>query len=253
MPDMATLHRLSENQIAEALTLAVQRAVPLTVTTQHGDTWSNAHSYAMAADPRGLTIAQPEIDSAPAPLAQGQSVAVSFKLRHHKHLFSARVLSAGDSAAVLELPRQMQRLQRRAYFRADVPANRIVRVSMWLGGVAAEPQGTTAAAPVWAGKVTNISAGGFQAQMHHDALESVEEGDIVGVRIAFGASSGQTVRADAQFRHAEARDGAALMGFQFMGLGQAPAGEQALQLIAVKVAEYQRLAESEAHAQAQSE
>jgi c-di-GMP-binding flagellar brake protein YcgR len=136
----------------------------------------------------------------------------------------------------------MQRLQRRAYLRVDVPACRIVRASYWIGGRAAEPAGTTVDCPVWSGQVTNISAGGFQLAADANAAEALEVGDTVGVRLIFGAGR-ESVYADAQYRHHERTlDGHVLMGFQFMGLDQTTEGRAALRIVSEAVNEFQRLA-----------
>ena len=83
-------------------------------------------------------------------------------------------------------PSRMQRLQRRAYIRAEVPPNRIVRASFWLGGRTAEPTGGSPTTPVWSGRVVNLSAGGFQLHTDAAAASDVEIGDAVGVRVVFG-------------------------------------------------------------------
>jgi len=178
-------------------------------------------------------------------------VGLSFKLKHHKHLATATVAGIADwpvgggltcRAIGVCLPNKMQRLQRRAYFRADVPANRVVRAAFWLGGREAEPQGTTLTLPVWSGRVTNLSAGGFQIVCGLESVAPLECGETVGVRIAFGAGDG-TVYADAQFRHVCRENDEAVMGFQFLGLAQTNEGKDALRIISRKVSEYQQAAQ----------
>ena len=172
---------------------------------------------------------------------------VSFKLKHHKHIFTVTVAcmedapgDGGGTVRTLQVcsPTKMHRMQRRAFLRAPVPANRVVRVSYWLGGCDAEPA-SGGAEPVWSGRVEDISAGGFQIISTDGASEAMEAGDTVGVRVSFGAGE-ETAYADAQFRHHMEGDGQVHLGFQFVGLAQSPQGRRTLQHIGNKVSQFQR-------------
>ena len=247
---MPTLQELSIQQIDEAIQGAVQKRVPLTITAQSESRWVNVRSRAIAVGGEHLLIEPPITDDGVTPyeLTLAQKVGISFKLKHHKHIFSARVAGAaklplpdGTETAVVRIccPTRMHRLQRRAYIRADVPANRIVRASIWLGGRDCEPAGTSADRPVWSGQVKNLSAGGFAMRTSKQAASTLDVNDIVGVRMAFGAAQ-ETVYADAQFRHAEDDGDMALMGLQFIGLAQTAEGLASLQLLTAKVSEFQK-------------
>lgn len=249
---MPVLQELKDTQIGQAIEEAVGRLVPVCVTVPDGDRWANFHSRMVGAGDVRFQIELPtDRNGAPHEFAPAERIGLSFKIKHHKHIFSATVagvgqyrLHDGTDVPVLELcyPTGMQRLQRRAYMRVDIPPNRIVRASFWLGGRLDEPAGTTLQTPVWSGRVANLSAGGFQMIVGADSANALEVGDPAGVRLAFGAA-GETVYADAQFRHAEIDGEKAMLGFQFIGLGQTPEGCDALDMISAKVAEYHRLAE----------
>ena len=62
-----------------------------------------------------------------------------------------------------------------------------MRISFWLGGQDSEPVGTTPDRPVWSGRITDISAGGFQTLVTSDVAMAIDLGDTVGLRITFGA------------------------------------------------------------------
>lgn len=258
---MPTLQELTVEQINEAMEGAVQKHLPLTLTAESENRWVNLRSRAIALSAEHLIIEPPTMDDGMTPyeLALAEKVGISFKLKHHKHIFSARV--AGTATVPLEdateaagvricCPTRMHRLQRRAYIRADVPANRIVRASIWLGGRESEPAGTTADRPVWSGQVKNISAGGFAMRTSKHAAATLDVNDIVGVRMAFGAAR-ETIYADAQFRHAEDDGDMVLMGLQFIGLTQSREGLATLQFISAKVGEFQRADHGVAIAQRQ--
>jgi hypothetical protein len=251
---MSSLQELSVKQINEALAAASERHVPVTITTRTDNHWLNLQSHALAVRAGNLLAEMPpsEADLPPFEFVPGIGLGLSFKLKHHKHIFTATLsghadyaLDEGGAIKVLAfcLPTRMQRLQRRVYYRADVPPNRIVRASFWLGGREAEPRGTSATLPVWSGKVTNLSAGGFQLVATLEAAGLLEVGDSVGVRLAFGAA-GEAVYADAQFRHALVEGDHSVMGFQFVGLGQTNEGKEALRLVSQRVSQFQQAAQA---------
>jgi len=247
---MAVLQELSADQIDELIGMAVARTVPLIITIRTEASWDNLHSRMLAVRGTHLLVELPCVDpkAAPHEFVPSERVGMSFKLKHYKHLFTATVvgqerikLPDGTEAPALAvvLPSRMQRLQRRAFIRADVPPNRIVRASFWMGGCDCEPAGTSPQRPVWSGRVTNISAGGFQLATEPQAAEGLESGDPVGVRLVFG-TDGQAIYADAQFRYAQMDRDRALLGFQFIGLTETPEGRAALQMISANVSAFQR-------------
>lgn len=249
---MAVLQELGAGQINELIQAAGQRNVPMIVTIRSENTWANLHSRALSI--RGshllLEMPVPEEGAIPHEFVPAERIGVSFKLKHHKHIFAGtvagqeRVKTADGTeipALAIVMPTRMQRLQRRAYIRVDVPANRVVRASFWLGGCDSEPAGTSPEHPVWYGRVMNISAGGFQLETDQASSEHLEPGDKVGMRLVFGAS-GETIYADAQFRHKDEVGLQRLLGFQFLGLTETPEGRVVLQVISAKVSEFQRIA-----------
>ena len=252
--NMTNLRDLPCHQINEAIGSALERKVPVAVTFQHDGAWWSVHSRVVHVEGAHLLLEFPRTQDGQAvpALQPADRAGVSFKLKHHKHIFTATVVgveeapdpNGGGSMRVLRVcsPTKMLRLQRRMFQRVDVPPNRIVRASFWLGGCSDEPSGTTPDRPVWSGRVVNLSAGGFQVATGDDVGPSLEVGDNVGVRIAFGAAD-ETVYANAQFRHLEEVGGQRHLGFQFVGLAQSHEGRDALQLIGGKVAQYQREAD----------
>jgi c-di-GMP-binding flagellar brake protein YcgR len=247
---MATLQYLSNRQINEAIRGAAEKSVPVTITVRLEEGWASYHSRLLGLDAGHLLLELPQLEQGQ-PLHDFQPAeraGVSFKLKHHKHVFTGTVagtevtcLDDGAELPILRVcsPTKMHRMQRRAFFRAEVPPNRVVRASFWLGGREAEPAGTSPDRPVWSGRVLNLSAGGFQMQIAGNGQTSLEAGENVGVRLIFGAGR-ETVYADAQFRHVETVGTEMRVGFQFIGLAQTAEGRQALQMIGSKAGEYQR-------------
>jgi len=247
---MATLQNLTNQQIDEALYAAAERQVPATINICGENGWSGFRTRMLAVRDRHILLEapQPENGDTPRPFLPADRVGVTFKFKHHKHVFSATVaevttesLDGGPAGSVLHVcsPTRMQRMQRRAFDRVNVPDNRIVRASFWLGGRQNEPAGTTPDQPVWSGRVENISAGGFQAAADGCPADALSTGEAVGVRIRFGVGE-ETIYTDAQFRHGTVENGKVHLGFQFVGLGLTPETRHALQTIAAKAAQFER-------------
>ncbi len=247
---MAVMQELNASQIDELILSAIDRKVPALITINRDGCWANLHSRVLAIHGSHLLLEHPPYhpDEVPHEFVPAERIGVSFKLKHHKHVFSATLvgreqftLEDGSQVHALAVvaPSRMQRLQRRAFLRAPVPENRIVRASFWLGSCACEPAGVSPTAPVWSGYVMNISAGGFQLSCDPAAVDGMEAGDNVGVRLTFDAGS-ESVYSDAQFRHMELTEGRAMLGFQFIGLTETPEGRISLQMISSKVHDFHR-------------
>ena len=251
------LQELSLRQINESLLLGSQKNIPITFTLRVDGAWLNLPSRMIAISGKQLLFELPpvEADVPPHEFVPAEKLGVSFKLKHHKHIFTATVagvqdfaLDGGGTTKVLAvcLPARMQRLQRRVFHRVDVPGNRVVRASYWMGSSGSEPSGVSDATPVWSGRVVNVSAGGFQLSSGASPLPMLDVGDSVGVRLSFGSGQ-ESVYADAQLRHVAAEgSGQWSIGFQFVGLTQTAEGRETLKFIGQKVTEFQQIAEQTA-------
>ncbi|MFP4105493.1 MAG: hypothetical protein ACLFVU_05300 [Phycisphaerae bacterium] len=247
---MAILQELKVRQIHDALRLACEKNIPMTVSIQEDGIWTNLRSrfLNMMRDKIFIEIPGEPEGGISREFPPNQNLGISFKLKHHKHICNAVVfgmqqLRMDDGleipTLVLRFPVKMQRLQRRAFNRVDIPEGKIARASFWLGGKDAEPTGGEEESPVWTGQLTNLSAGGFQVAAGDDPTQVVEQGDVVGVRLSFGAGV-KSIYADAQFRHLGwGEDGKILMGFQFVGLDHTHEGREALTQISDLVRIYQ--------------
>ena len=247
---MLGLQELGVRQIREVISEAANRRVPAAMTFRDGDQWVQLHSRIITADQERILLELPtDGDGTPYEFSPADRVGIAFKLKHHKYICMVTVagpqpLSLDDGSDIQVLAvcwlSQMQRIQRRAFFRAQVPQSSLVRVSFWLGGQEAEPDGTTPERPVFTGRVTNISAGGFEARTSDNLPPIIEGGYLVGVRISFGPG-GDGLFADARIRHIVPEDDQYVVGLQFIGLEQTDKGKDAIRLIGAKATEFQRL------------
>ncbi len=249
---MPSLRDLDSRQIDQAIKDAVERRIPAALTVRRDRRWVTLHAQFLAQRQRHLLLELPgSPEGSKPPFEPGDKVGLTFKLKHHKHICSVTVAATqqvrfddGRELPVLSVcfPPRMQRLQRRAFERVDVPANRVVRASFWLGTHQDEPTSSGADRCVWVGRVVNLSAGGFRLLADAPTAEALDVGDAIGVRLSFAVAE-EAVYADAQIRHVETDAGSAVLGFQFIGLDQTAEGKKAMELLAGKIAEYQRAAD----------
>ncbi len=241
------MQELNIRQIDEAITQAVEKHIPLTVSINEGG-WVNLHSRFMSICEKHIMIEPPAMpDGENYEFTMAEKIALSFKLKHHKYLSSARV--AGLQDVVLEdgaagkglalcFPMHMQRVQRRSFTRVNVPEGRIVRVSFWPGDKDSEPTATDDR-PVWSGSVLDLSAGGFRCVVTGDKPPFLEVGQPVGIRLGFGPGQG-SLYSDAQFRHCDTSGHKFSLGFQFLGLAHTAEGREVLRTIGQKMCEFAR-------------
>lgn len=71
-------------------------------------------------------------------------------------------------------------------------------------------------APIWSGRVINMSAGGVYVRADLEAARYIEVGDLIGIRVSFGGEMSESIVMDATFRHAERDGDMVLLGFQFV-------------------------------------
>jgi len=243
---------LDSRQIDQAIKDAVERRIPAALTVRRDGRWVTLHAQFLAQREGHLLLELPASpEGSPPPFEPADKVGLTFKLKHHKHICSVTTAGVqrvrfddGRELPVLSawVPTRLQRLQRRAFERVDVPANRVVRASFWLGTHQDEPTGGSADRCVWVGRVANLSAGGFRLLAEAPTAEALDVGDTVGLRLSFAVAE-EAVYADAQIRHVETDAGSAVLGFQFIGLDQTAKGKRAMELLAAKIAEYQRAAD----------
>lgn len=248
---MPIIQELNERQIQECLGELTQRGVPIIINCQLGDNWITLHSKVLQHGSETIWLDYPLSTEGGVSLEVAQPISLSFKVKHHKHVFNTIIEAVGTfsvqngprvQAIRIATPHCMQRIQRRAYNRVDVPRSRSVLATFWLGGHGNSPQGPAQAALLtWEGWVTNLSAGGFQVRAPRHAVPAMEEGDLSGVKLEIGNEYG-LVEADVQLRHqAEDGKGGILLGYQFVGLNETAAGRQTLEILGRVVADFQRV------------
>jgi len=250
---MPVIQELSRRQIDECVDELTRRQAPLSVNCRLGRLWFSLHSLVIERSDQKLWLAYPTAEEGPQPtIGVGLMLSLAFKIKHHKHVFTGPVEAVSDlsingqpaRAICISYPWRMQRIQRRAYNRAEVPRSRTVLATFWQSGLpdGADLRGEMAL--TWEGWVLNLSAGGFQVRCNKHSMPSLEPGDITGIRMDVG-NEYEPILAEAQLRHMDDDpQGSVLLGFQFIALNDTAKGREMIRRIGQIVLDFQRAANS---------
>jgi len=173
----------------------------------------------------------------------GQPVGMSFKYEYGKFVFDTTIVALapstdphGGGAIIFETPRQIEVIQRRSYFRVNVPNSLKVKVTLWhrkgksthdepLPGSQAE------AGPYCQGTLVDISAGGAQVMLDSNlpAGRPFRKGQFIAMRFT-PLPYERPIVLNAQIRNALPRaDGRTIfLGLQIVGLEASPEGRKTL-------------------------
>ncbi len=163
---------LTKQQQDEPLRNAIQRQTPAILTYQSRGKWRVAKITVSNMDENSVTVACMKVSSRPQPIniSPGHAVGISFKLPSGKCVFDSRVLalqapeseqSAGD--IVVAMPENIEIVQRRSYFRVNVPRSMKVDVVLWHRRMNDRRQQKPC--QYYHGQLTDISAGGAQLSL----------------------------------------------------------------------------------------
>lgn len=244
---MTFLQDVSSKEISEAIELLTADSAPLSVTVRHQGRWVTFRTHAIASRLATFWVDMPRTDhmSTPYKFLQGEHVGVAFSAAHRKYVFQARVVgwevyeldgSVNATALKLEPAGNMHKVERRLHSRLDPMTHEIARASLWLGGQEARPRHESVTAPVWAGRILNISKGGLMVRTSYEAAKYVDVGDILGLQVTFDGEEASAL-VDAQVRHSAPDGEMALIGIQFVETEQASQDTAGIEAIRRRVAE----------------
>jgi len=137
----------------------------------------------------------------PINIQPGQPVGISLKYGYGKFIFETKVVAlepATDATSggtiILEVPSRIEIVQRRSYFRVDVPASLKVKVLLWHrrqqesrpesenAGLETGVNDQAAPGRCFQGRLADISAGGAQVALDISQKEEFKNGQFVGIR-----------------------------------------------------------------------
>lgn len=235
-PAAASAHRRDQ-----MLREAVARHTRVTLTTRAPDGWrlTTGTFQRLDADTQvWVRLTTVRDHETPTEFSPGQDVGLAFR-RGHKKCLCHTVIKAitrfgGVDDIALDLPRQIQELQRRVFERTAVPPGRTIEVEV-------RPLlSTDNRRMAVIGTLDDISAGGVRVRVK--TVEPLQPGAIYQCRfLPSPVCAGLTL--DAVLRHAEApANGKSSLGFQFIGLEASATGYEQLLNLARFVKSLQRSA-----------
>ena len=257
---MSIVQNLSTDQINDSLGAAAEKIIPLTVATQTGNKWEYLYSRVLSFSDGYLLIAPPQAGNMPSPkkFKPGEKLRLNFKLKHFKHITSATVKESVDfqistslTLPTLKLccPLRMQRIQRRAYSRVDLPDHRPATVTFWHGDTESNKPDSRILMPEFTGNVVNLSGGGVRLKTDHRQDRFPIKGDLMGLRLDFDDDN-TSIFTNATVRYIDDYSSdQVIVGFQFMGLELTRQGQKNLMTIYGKVAKILKSASRTRHRQ----
>jgi hypothetical protein len=192
-----------------------------------------------------------------------QPVGLSLKYGYGKFIFEAKVIAfepapygSGGGTVILEAPDRIEMVQRRSYFRVEVPKSLKVDVLLWPRGQAdrglesTQCAGDDAAGPVapgryWQGRLVDISAGGAQVVLEAGQAQRLSVGQFVGLRFT-PVPYERPLMFDAQVRNSlPTADGRRVcFGLQIVGLEASAEGHAVLGRLCNVVEHYYKMNQS---------
>ncbi|MGC9455638.1 MAG: flagellar brake protein [Phycisphaerae bacterium] len=246
---MACLLQLPHGELQDALEATAAEAMPVVVSVRdtRSDAWIPCSSRLLAVTDDAILLELPRAygSDTPREFVPGEEMCMTFRLGEDKLLCKSVVvrcgtetLSDGTEAPVLRASRPQwgHVLQRRAFSRVPVPEGEMLRAGSSIGS---SEETCVPAAPVWTGRVLDLSAGGMRVAVDPGAAAELEEGVPVYVCLAFGRA-GRTVYSDAVVRHVESKERTTIVGLEFVELTGSPEGRKTLHFICEKIQSYQQ-------------
>ncbi len=240
---------------------ALRKRTPLTITTQEKEQWQVYRAWLLAIQPNKLIFTSPNEHRADIPLktTPGSEISVSFKKGYNKCIFKTRVIGPcefakdtnntnnshsvncaknantnSDTVQALAVykPEQLEKIQRRSYDRAELPADFSVEVTFWANN---NPNVT------WQGKLLNLSAGGTAIEVDVRNRPNLKENTYCYLEFA-PIPEQSKITVQARFRHQTdvLTRKRCIVGMQFVGLEADEQGLRTLRRISRAVSLYQR-------------
>lgn len=251
---MTQLLEVQDQRRDEILTDAADRQVQVVLSHRLDSGWTTYKSRILQADSGGSYLIiehpQPAPGQVPPELAPSEKIGLAFRRGHKKCLCSVEIdrlttFALPDGLAVpavqVPWPEKLQEIQRRVYFRADVPPGRRIEVCMWDGGIDDRDAAELQNVPHHAGLLQDVSGGGCRVVIDATRDPQLCAGDTVGISFQPDPRS-EPLCLDAMFRHTEdIGRGKLTLGFQFVGLEMTARGRATLQHLSRVVSTFLRI------------
>lgn len=288
MSEVTMLQGVGPEQILQT---AIEKKVPAIMTYLSKGKWHVAKVSLTTLSPKGLSIEGTRLEKKPHPIniRVNQPVGISFKYGYGKFVFDTTVAAlepspdpASGGTIVLAVPDRIGAVQRRSYFRVEVPESLKVNVLLWhrsrneaesdpcqqQAGVSfprrQERDTTYKSRDYFHGRLVDISAGGAQVVIENQSetnpdtgqnpinadKSDFKKGQFVAVRFT-PMPYEKPLIFNAQIRNVlpSADEKSAYLGLQIVGLEASPEGRKVLSRIVGLVERYFKINQSSAKQQ----
>lgn len=251
---MSLPNALVGRQRDQLLADAIHEKARLVLSYRGADQWQlhKSRLLDMAPARRALVVAYPyDIEDDEIEFDRGEQLGVSFRHRSRKCMFGATVVGKrqprrrttrgfSSKAILISWPEQIEELQRRVYYRVDIPDFVHLDVEFWPGGADVDGMGPPAGQETQRGRLLDLSVGGMRVEVPSKSNPRFEENTLVGARFSPDPKQPPLVL-EACFRHVQVEGvGKLSLGFQFVGLELASDGRSLLSRLATAVSRLQR-------------
>ncbi|MBN2270601.1 MAG: PilZ domain-containing protein [Sedimentisphaerales bacterium] len=261
---------IDRSQTQQILQTAIDHKVTAIMSYLSKGKWHVAKVFATALEAGKLSVqtTHSQKKQYPINININQPVGVSFKYEYGKFVFDTTVLGfeaarpgGADTGGtvVLAVPEEIEVIQRRSYFRVEVPKSIKVNVTLWhrksrqdrlpmSSEEASEQVSETGGGHYGRGRLVDVSAGGAQIVLDDSASEpQFRTGQFIGIRFTPLPYETPLVL-NAQIRNALPRaDGDSIyLGLQIVGLEASPEGRQVLARLVGVVERYYKMNQAQA-------
>jgi hypothetical protein len=186
-----------------------------------------------------------------------QPVGISLKYGYGKFIFETTVTALGSSpdstggeTFSLLVPDRIEIVQRRSYFRVNVPGSLKVNVMLWHRRCTDDASSDAGRKPpeyYWQGRLADISAGGVQLVVDNEQKPDFKKGQFVGLRFT-PLPYEMPLMFNAQIRNIlpTANQKCICLGLQIVGLEASPEGREILRRLCNIVERYYQMNQSSA-------
>jgi len=236
----------------EVLQTAIEREVPVILSYLSRGKWhiSKVLVRSLGAD-RFTVEVSPRKKPQPLNIKAEQPVGLSLKYGYGKYVFDTKIVGfepaqAGGGVIVLCVPDRIEIVQRRNYFRVDVPESLKVNILLWHRRQSSK-EGTVPPERYWQGELVDISAGGAQIFIGGEGKSEFRKGQFIGIRFT-PTPYAMPLMFDAQIRNILPTTGGegVCLGIQNVGLEASSEGRQVLSRLAEVVERYYQINQSSA-------
>lgn len=255
----------------KVLQVIIDKKIPVIMSYLSKDKWHVAKVLLtdLSGDSLKAESSSPNSQQRPINIKVNQPVGISFKYGYGKFVFDTTVEALEQSSSskpgsgrggtiVLAAPQRMELVQRRSYFRINVPESLKVKVLIWhrKGKRNQQVQSDNKVEEMyncWQGRMMDISAGGAQVVITNENNTSESDfknGQFAGIR--FTPLPYETpIVLNTQIRNVlPTADGKGVsLGMQFVGLEASPEGRRLLSRLASVVERYYQINQSGAKQQ----